>query len=202
MTTTQLAVVLIGTLCVLNTVGVVALVRQVGVLHLRIAPVAGMQGAGGPSYGAELELPAPLSELTHKEATRYLVGFVSPSCGICGPLTTAFGQIAKSAAADTAVLLVVDAGERDAEQYLQSKGVSFLPHIANSASFNANVPGAPWAVVTDGLGTVMASGGVNTLDNVEEMLAQAAEAALHPPLLGDQLEHPTVQSMEVREHVL
>jgi hypothetical protein len=54
----ELAVILIGVLSVLTAVAVVALIRQVGVLHLRIQPVAGVTGAGGPPYGARLELPA------------------------------------------------------------------------------------------------------------------------------------------------
>jgi hypothetical protein len=180
-TTLELAVVLVGVLCILNGVAVVALIRQVGVLHLRLAPVAGIQGIGGPTYGSELSLPASLSELTQRSATCYLIGFLSPTCGVCGPLAGAFGQIARTAPEDTAVLLVVDASAPEAGKYLQSKGVGSLPYIADSVSFSANVPGAPWAVVTDEKGTVVISGGVNTLDNIEEMLAQAATIIANPP---------------------
>jgi hypothetical protein len=197
-TTLQLAVVMIGILCLLNAVAVVALIRQVGVLHLRIRPVPGMQGGGGPVYGSELALPDALSELTGRKAGRFLVGFVAPTCGICGPLTTAFGQIAKTSDSDTAILLVVDAGEQDAKDYVQARGVSSLPYIADSASFSANVPGAPWAVVTNDAGVVVASGGVNTLDNVEEMLAQAAQLIAHPPEPRAAPDRPLIQPMEAR----
>jgi hypothetical protein len=182
-TVMQLAVILIGLLCLLNAVAVVALIRQVGVLHLRIRPVAGLAGAEGPEYGSELTLPTALSELAPKDATRFLIGFISPTCGLCGPLTSSFGQLAKSADSETAVVLVIDAGARDAEEYLRSKGVGFLPYIAHGASFAANgVPGAPWAVITDSSGTVIVSGGVNTLDNVEEMLVQADQLIANPPV--------------------
>jgi len=195
-------VILLGVLCVLNTVAVVALIRQVGVLHLRIQPVPGLTGAGGPAYGSELKLPAALSELARRDAARFLVGFVSPTCGVCGPLTAAFGRIAKSTDADTAVLLVIDASQRDASEYVRTKGVSFLPYIADSASFPDNVPGSPWAVVTDGSGRVIVSGGVNTLENVEEILAQAEDLIANPPAQVTAAEDPFNQPVEADEHVV
>jgi hypothetical protein len=177
----QLSVVLVGVLCLFNTVSVVALIRQVGVLHLRIQPIPGMTGAGGPAYGSELQLPTTLGELARRDAARFLVGFVSPTCGVCGPVTAALGRIAKSAEGDTAVVLIIDASEQEASEYVHTKGVGFLPYIADGASLSANVPGSPWAVVADRSGKVIVSGGVNTLDNVEEMLAQADALIANPP---------------------
>jgi hypothetical protein len=202
MSVLQISVILLGVICVLNTVAVVALIRQVGVLHLRIQPVAGLTGAGGPEYGSELKLPARLGELARRDdAGRFLIAFVSPTCGICGPLTASFGRIARSAAADTAVLLVVDASEHDAADYVRAKGVSFLPYIGDKASFNDNVPGAPWAVVTDGSGKVIASGGVNTLDNIEEMLDRAGELIANPPDQAAPAEDALNYPVEVNGHV-
>ena len=196
----QLSVILLGVICVLNTVAVVALIRQVGVLHLRIQPV-GVTGIGGPAYGSRLDLPADLGELAQREAERFLVAFVSPTCGICGPLTASFGRIAKSARKDMAVLLVVDAGEREAGDYLRAKGAGFLPYLADKASFSDNVPGSPWVVVTDGGGTVLVSGGVNTLDNVEEMLAQADQMQRNPPTSHSPVQVTLNHPEEVSEHV-
>lgn len=199
----ELAVILIGVLSVLTAVAVVALIRQVGVLHLRIQPVAGVTGAGGPAYGSRIRLPADLAELTRRKAARFVVGFLSPTCGVCGPLTSAFGRIARSAGPDTGVLLVIDASQPEADSYVRAKGVSFLPYIADTASFAANVPGAPWAIVTDGSGMVIVSGGVNTLDNVEEMLAQADELMANPPPTRAAAAHSTLtQPVEVNRHVL
>lgn len=198
----ELAVILIGVLSVLTAVAVVALIRQVGVLHLRIRPVAGVTGAGGPAYGSGIELPAGLAELTRRKAERFLVGFISPTCGVCGPLTSAFGRIARSAGPDTGVLLVIDARQREADSYVRAKGVSFLPYIADAASFAANVPGAPWAIVTDGSGKVIVSGGVNTLDHIEEMLAQADDLMANPPPRAGAAPSPVSRPMEVNRRVL
>jgi hypothetical protein len=199
----ELAVILIGVLSVLTAVAVVALIRQVGVLHLRIRPVAGVTGVGGPDYGAEIQLPAALAELARRPATRFLVGFVSPGCRVCGPVTSAFGHVARSADARTAVLLVIDASQPEADEYIRAKGVSFLPYIADTASFAANVPGAPWAIVADEAGRVIVSGGVNTLDNVEEMLAQADHLIAHPPARAAPAEVQLNQRVvEVNRHVV
>jgi hypothetical protein len=197
----ELAVILIGVLSLLTAVAVVALIRQVGVLHLRIQPVAGVTGAGGPDYGSQLQLTAALAELARRPAARFLVGFVSPTCQVCGPLTSAFGRVARSVPAGTAVLLVIDANQADADEYVRAKGVSFLPYVADTASFAANVPGAPWAVVTDGSGRVIVSGGVNTLDNVEEMLTQADQLIANP-LAQAAATDPRPQPVEVNRHVL
>lgn len=194
MTILDLAVILIGILSVLTSVAVVALIRQVGVLHLRIQPVAGVTGAGGPDYGADIRLPGTLAELAGRPAARFLVGFVSPGCRVCGPVTSALGRVARSADARTGVLLVVDSSQAEADEYVRGKGVSFLPYIADAAAFAGNVPGAPWAVVTDASGKVIVSGGVNTLDNLEEMLAQADQLIAHPP-------RPTPSVLEVSQRL-
>ena len=201
MTILDLAVILIGILSVLTAVAVVALIRQVGVLHLRIQPVAGVTRAGGPEYGADIRLPAPLPELARR-ATSFLVGFVSPSCRVCGPVTSALGRVAKSADARTAVLLVVDASQAGADDYVRGKGVSFLPYVADAAAFADNVPGAPWAIVTDGSGKVIVSGGVNTLDNIEEMLAQADELIAHPPPSAAPAGLQVIPRVEANSHVV
>lgn len=197
----QVSVILLGIICVVDTVAVVALIRQVGVLHIRLKPVAGLTGAGGPDYGSVLELPATPRALAGRDAARYVVGFVSPTCGICGPLTSAFGRVARSARADTAVVLVIDANEHGAREYMHAKGVSFLPYLADSESFSNNVPGAPWAVVADGSGRVIVSGGVNTLDNIEEMLVEADSLIANPPVHGSPADNALNEPAEVKDYV-
>lgn len=171
--TLTIVLCLLGLLVVANAVATAALIRQVGILHLRLQPVAGLQGGGGPGRGSQLALPSPPADLVGRRTDRLLVGFLSPTCGICGPLTTAFGHVAKSEHWDTGVLLIIDAAADRAAEYVREKGVAHIPHLADPLVFRANVPGAPWAVVIDERGIVLASGGVNTLENIEEMLAIA-----------------------------
>jgi len=98
-------------------------------------------------------------------------------------------------------VLVVDASEKGAREYVRAKGVSFLPYLADSESFRNNVPGAPWAVVTDGSGKVIVSGAVNTLDDVEEMLAQAETLIANPPVLTSPANSSLNELAEVNDYV-
>ena len=64
------------------------------------------------------------------------------------------------------------------------------------------MPGAPWAIVTDESGKVIVSGGVNTLDHIEEMLAQADQLMTNPPPPPAAAGSPLGQPVEVNRHVL
>ena len=177
----ELAVILIGVLSVLTAVAVVALIRQVGVLHLRIQPVAGVTGAGGPPYGARLELPAGVAELARRRAGAVPGRLPVADVRRLQPADRRVRPYRQVGLPDTGVLLVIDASQREADDYVRARGVGFLPYVADRASFAANVPGAPWAIVTDESGKVIVSGGVNTLDHIEEMLAQADHLMTNPP---------------------
>ena len=100
------------------------------------------------------------------------------------------------------MLLVVDASQAGADEYVRGRGVSFLPYVADTAAFADNVPGAPWAIVTDGSGKVIVSGGVNTLDNIEEMLAQADELIAHPPPPAPPAGLQVIPRVEANSHVV
>ena len=198
----ELAVILIGVLSVLTAVAVVALIRQVGVLHLRIQPVAGVTGAGGPPYGARLELPAGVAELARRRAERFLVGFLSPTCGVCSPLTGAFGRIARSAGTDT--------GGPPGHRRKPAGGRRLRPRPGRGLPALCGRPcelcrqraRSPWAIVTDESGKVIVSGGVNTLDHIEEMLAQADQLMTNPPPPPAAAGSPLGQPVEVNRHVL
>lgn len=166
---------LLTTLTLLNSVAVIALIRQVGLLHLRVKPVPALEGEGGPSPGDLLSFDAAIRELPgiDAEVERILLGFFSPTCALCAPLLPAFRAIAATQGTEEAVALVTDADRERAEEYLQEKRID-LPLIAETDAFKANqVPGAPFAVVSDAEGRVLASGVVNTLENVELLLERA-----------------------------
>lgn len=176
----QLSVVLIAVMCVLNAIGVIALIRQVGLLHLRIKPVPAMEHELGPAKGFPLVLPAELSSLATRLAARYVVAFVSPTCRVCGPLVPILGHLNRSLPGDMGLLLVLDASEERATEYLTGKGVR-LPFVANSTAFTTNqVPGAPWALITDSDGVVLAGGAVNTLEQIELLIDSADKTTVQP----------------------
>jgi methylamine dehydrogenase accessory protein MauD len=167
--------VLVALLTGLNTVAVIALIRQVGLLHLRVRPVPALEGEGGPSPGMKLSFATPPWELEEirPEVNRVLLGFFSPTCKVCAPLMPAFQAIAAAADPDEAVVLVTEAEPARAQEYLRAGKVR-VPYIAEPDCFTPNeVPGAPFAVVVDRKGHALASGGVNTLEQLEWVLEKS-----------------------------
>ena len=131
---------------------IVALARQVGTLHLRLGPRGALEiDAEGPAVG---EAP-PALPATADDGRRVLVGgpgparlvlFSSPTCSICTEVAPGVG-VAASAAGLTPMIL------HDAD----------LERIYD-------VPGTPFLLVMDELGTVRAKGTVNNLEQVEGLV--------------------------------
>jgi thiol-disulfide isomerase/thioredoxin len=144
-----------GTVVTLG-VAVVALLRQIGVLHTRVAPM-GVHFAG---EGPELDQPAPaLEHVDYADSPYTLVAFTSPTCEICASLKPALKRLARSY--DDVELRVVDHGDE-------------------AAVFSRfQVRSTPYLVAIDRSGVVRSRGVANTLDQAEEMLA---EVLAGPPI--------------------
>ena len=136
-----IAVVVLG-------ISVVALLRQIGLLHLRVAPM-GVNFAG---EGPELDAPAPNIGRDWRTDGLSLVAFTSATCELCADLHPGLVRLA---AAERDLDLVTLDGQRDASAF---------------ASFS--VRSTPYVVAVDADGVVRARGVANTLDQVEEMLAE------------------------------
>ncbi|MDH3679101.1 MAG: thioredoxin domain-containing protein, partial [Acidimicrobiia bacterium] len=125
---------------------VIALLRQIGVLHTRIAPM-GVHFAG---EGPELDTPAPrLAGLDYAASPFTLLAFTSPTCEICATLKPALERLARSY--DDVALTIVDHG---------SEGDTFARFRVRST---------PYLIAVDADGAVRSRGIANTLDQVEEM---------------------------------
>lgn len=171
---TGLTTSLLVILTVANTLAIIALTRQVGILHLRARPLPALESEEGPIIGSRVQLNGFREAIQHYGGRNghVLVGFVSPSCRLCHPLLPAFDALRRQ----IRTVLVVDGSESRAAEYLRGQQVH-APHIAYPGVFLENsIPGTPFAVVTDVDGTVRAAGGVNSLEQIE-YLVQAAAAS-------------------------
>lgn len=130
---------------------VVALLRQIGVLHTRLRPL-GVHFAG---EGPEQHAPAPLPERFDYAATRLtLVAFTSPGCTICAGLLPG--------------LRALDEQYRDVALEIVDHGPATLNVFA---AFN--VRSTPYLVAVDERGIVQARGVANSLEQVEVMIEEA-----------------------------
>jgi thiol-disulfide isomerase/thioredoxin len=138
-------------------VAVIALLRQIGVLHTRIAPM-GVHFAG---EGPELDKLAPdAADYDYAANDVTLLAFTSPTCEICARLHPSLERLAK--ADPDLVLRTVDA-------------------VADRDLFSTfSVRSTPYLVAVDRSAMVRSRGVANTLDQAEEMLAEVKAGVIEP----------------------
>ena len=130
---------------------VVALLRQIGVLHARLRPL-GVHFAG---EGPERLAPAPVAPgIDYGEAQLTVVAFTSPGCEICAGLVPGLRSLAAT---------------------YREVAVEVVDHAPSTAAVFAdfNVRSTPYVVAVDGQGVVRARGVANTLEQVEVMVEEA-----------------------------
>lgn len=137
------------------SVAVVALLRQIGVLHARLHPLGAHFGGEGPDVGSE----APgLDQTDYATAEITLVAFTSPTCDVCKVLAPSLDALRHDYR--DVHIRTIDLGEM------------------TRATFDAfNVRSTPYAVAIDADGFVRARGVVNSLEQIEELLDEARRAA-------------------------
>ncbi|PZU58542.1 MAG: methylamine utilization protein MauD [Sphingobium sp.] len=158
-------------------VALLALARQVGVLHMRVAPAGALTTAGGIAVG---DASAPVATRTLEGVTAMVGGparhsalrllmFVSAQC----PLCKAMIPMAKSFARDERVTLTF-VGDDDvaaqkalvAQQGLE--GYVFVNGPEVGQAFG--VAKLPFAVLLDAEGTVLSKGLVNSREHLESLV--------------------------------
>jgi hypothetical protein len=147
------AVLVLGT-------AVIALLRQIGVLHTRLRPL----GTHFASEGPERLAPAPAAELFPYGSTALTVlAFTSPTCEICHAL---------------------EPGLRALDDQYDELRLELVEHGAATLSlFTAfNVTSTPYFVTVDSAGIVQARGVANTLEQIEVMIEESlAPGPERPP---------------------
>ncbi len=137
--------------CAVLAVAVLALAREVGMLRLRLGTQGALEIAGeGPEVGSRSDaLAARLATGTERLG---LAVFSSEGCHLCQTLTPAIENVGKDPHVAVGVFdEVADAG---------------LWH-------DLGIPGSPFAIALDDLGTVLAKGTFNNLAQLESVLATA-----------------------------
>jgi hypothetical protein len=156
------------------SVAVIAVIRQVGLLHLRIEPQREPQPAPGPWPGSQLRLNPARRFLDDGPAPDLvLLGFVRPTCGGCTAALPTFTSVAAGLRGNERALLVSDADEAGTRAYLAAHGVS-LPLVVGPHLLRANgIPVIPYAVVADAEGNVLAAGTATSAQQLEAVLSRA-----------------------------
>lgn len=145
--------VLLWVAVVVLSVAMIALLRQIGVLHARLRPM-GVHFAG---EGPERLAPAPMADHFHYEESELtLVAFTSASCPICATLIPGLRALARTY------------GELAVEEVGHDPGTQPI--------FDAfAVRSTPYVVAVDRSGIVQSRGVANSLEQIEVMVEECLE---------------------------
>lgn len=157
---------------------VLALVRQLGVLHERISPVGALMLAKGLKVG-ELAPAVPVSDLAGQPLTiggaradgrSLLLMFVSPTCPVCKALLPVLKSSRRSEQAAVDIVLASD-GELAAQQaFVQEQGLGVFRYVVSAPlGISYQVSRLPYAVLIDADGVLRARGIINSREHLESL---------------------------------
>ncbi|MGH8132209.1 MAG: methylamine dehydrogenase accessory protein MauD [Steroidobacteraceae bacterium] len=178
MTALAISNVVLWVLVVVLSAVVLALTRQLGVLHERIAPAGALMLNRGLTVGD----PAPVLELTDLEGCARKVGvartdgrstlllFVSPTCPVCKSLLPAVKSSRKEERAWMDVILASDGDTSEQRSFVRAQGLEGIPYVVSAALGLAfQVSRLPFAALLDERGVVRARGLVNSREHLESL---------------------------------
>lgn len=138
---------------------VVALLRQIGLLHLRLSPTGALDTGEGPALGEPA--PRPLGLPAGRPA---VVVFGSETCALCRDLLPSVTALAR---ADPSLSVLVVSASPSFAQMVRPPAAG----LADLAALHAyRVRATPFAVYLDGQGVARAKGIVNTLEHLESLV--------------------------------
>jgi len=157
---------------------VLALTRQLGVLHQRIAPAGALMLNRGLTVGE----PAPVLELAALDGRELRVGlarddgrstlllFVSPSCPVCKALLPAVKSSRRDERAWMDVILASDGDSAAQREFVRAQGLEGIPYVVSAALGLAyQVSRLPFAALLDEQGVLRARGLVNSREHLESL---------------------------------
>ncbi|HWW32292.1 MAG TPA: methylamine dehydrogenase accessory protein MauD [Steroidobacteraceae bacterium] len=157
---------------------VLALTRQLGVIHQRIAPAGALMLNRGLSVGE----PAPVLELAALDGRSLRVGiarddgrstlllFVSPSCPVCKSLLPAVKSSRRDERSWMDVILASDGDTAEQREFVRAQGLEGIPYVVSAALGLAyQVSRLPFAALLDERGVLRARGLVNSREHLESL---------------------------------
>lgn len=167
--------VLSWTVIAVLAVSCLALARQVGVLHQRIAPIGALSRQQGPQAGDM----APVFELSAINGGTLTIGgaaprqrlllFIGPNCPVCKQLLPVVRRVAKNENLD--LYLATDAGDAEISAMIDRQDLGDLP-IVNSRALGLAyvIDKLPHAILISKSGAIVARGLVNTREHLESLI--------------------------------
>ncbi len=170
--------VLLWILVVALSLVVVALARQLGVLHERITPVGALMLAKGLKVG-ELAPAVPVVGLDGRTLTiggargdgrSLLLMFVSPTCPVCKALLPVLKSSRSSEESWAEIVLASDGDLAEQRAFVREQGLDVFPYVVSAPlGISYQVGRLPYAVLIDPEGVLRARGIINSREHLESL---------------------------------
>jgi methylamine dehydrogenase accessory protein MauD len=157
---------------------VLALTRQVGVLHERIAPAGALMINRGLTVGE----PVPVIDVTDlngqalklgaasRDGLSTLILFVSPTCPVCESLLPVLQSSRKQEKSWLAIVLASDGDPATHREFVRAHGLLDFPYVVSAPlGMSYQVSRLPFAALVDATGTLRARGLVNSREHLESL---------------------------------
>lgn len=160
---------------------IVALSRQVGVLHERSAPLGAVIADKGPEIGDD----APHFDLKDFDGNPVAIGgkredgldtlvlFLAPNCPMCNKLLPTARRMAGDE--NLNVVVVSDGPREEHAAFLRKHDLGEIPYVVSAeVGIRMQVGRVPYAMLIDSDGKIHAKGLVNTREHLESLVEAKA----------------------------
>lgn len=157
---------------------VLALTRQLGVLHERITPAGALMLNKGLAVGEQ----APALEVFDLDGDRVRVGaprtdgkstlllFVSPTCPVCKSLLPIVKSSGRAERDWLDIILASDGDPDEHRDYVRANGLASVPYVVSAPlGMTYQVSRLPFAALLDEAGVLRARGLVNSREHLESL---------------------------------
>lgn len=159
---------------------VLALARQVGILHERVAPAGALMPTSGPKVG-ELTEAMSIADIKGETVTvggkspdgmNTLVMFISPTCPVCKSLVPTAKSLASTEKNRLNLVFASDGDKLEQHQaYAKDLDLDKYPYVlSEKLGMSFEVSKLPFAVLIGADGTLQSKGLVNTREHIESLI--------------------------------
>jgi len=156
---------------------VLALARQVGILHERLTPVGALTMDHGPKVGE----PAPVFTLSKLGGGEIRIGatagrsqllfFLSPTCPVCKQLMPVLRSLSAHEGASLEVVLASDGALEEHQRFYVREKLAPFPYVLSTdLGMTFRISKLPYAVLIGPNGVISAKGLINNREQLESLV--------------------------------
>ena len=161
---------------VAQTIALLALGRQVGILFERVSPMGALVNDSGPEVGHQtplFNLPSLTGgavALGPRPGRSTLVFFLSPTCPVCKKLLPIIKSVRKAEGSWLDVVFASDGEKAQHQRFIETAELSSYPYVVSTELGLAyRVARLPYAVLLDQHGIIRAKGLINSREQFDSL---------------------------------